>query len=95
MKTCYNCACDRVCNHTLNGYETCGNWVQKPLDPRPNADRIRAMSDEELAEQLVVSLDGIAPRTMWAAPATGKMYLSGGLAVKDMLAWLTQPAKEE
>lgn len=60
-----------------------------------NADRIRAMNDEELAEQLVVSLDGIAPRTMWAAPATGKMYLSGELAVKDMLAWLTQPAKEE
>lgn len=26
MKTCNNCACDGVCNHDYNGFETCGNW---------------------------------------------------------------------
>lgn len=60
-----------------------------------NADRLRAMSDEELADQLVISLDGMAPCRMWAAPATGKMYLSGTSAARDMLAWLQQPAQEE
>lgn len=47
MKTCHNCACDPVCNHTWNGWETCGNWIQKPEKPMTNADRIRAMRDEE------------------------------------------------
>ena len=50
MKTCHNCACDPVCNHTWNGWETCGNWIQKPEKPLTNADRIRAFSDVELAE---------------------------------------------
>lgn len=26
-KTCLNCACDRVCNHALFGFENCGNWL--------------------------------------------------------------------
>ena len=26
MKTCYNCACDSVCDHNNNGWEICGNW---------------------------------------------------------------------
>lgn len=60
-----------------------------------NADRIRAMSDEELADQLVISLDGLAPCKMWAAPATGKIYLSGATAARDMLTWLQQTAPEE
>jgi hypothetical protein len=50
MKTCHNCACDPVCDHNWNGWETCGNWIQKPEKPPTNADRIRAMSDEELAD---------------------------------------------
>ena len=52
MKTCHNCACDPVCDHNRNGWETCGNWIQKPGEPPTNADRIRAMSDEELAREL-------------------------------------------
>ena len=24
--TCYNCACDGVCDHNLHGWEECGNW---------------------------------------------------------------------
>lgn len=26
-KTCLNCACNRVCNHNLFGFENCGNWI--------------------------------------------------------------------
>ncbi len=25
-QTCNNCACDSVCDHNWNGWETCGNW---------------------------------------------------------------------
>ena len=50
MRTCHNCACDPVCDHNWNGWETCGNWIQNPGKPPTNADRIRAMSDKELAE---------------------------------------------
>ena len=50
MRTCHNCACDPVCDHNWNGWETCGNWIQKPGKPPTNADRIRAMSDEELSD---------------------------------------------
>lgn len=89
MKTCYNCACDRVCNHTLNGYETCGNWIQKPLDPPTNADRIRAMSDEELAQFAIMSSKFFCTRKM---PAPCEKPMS---CTECVLAWLTQPAEEE
>lgn len=26
-KTCLNCACDGICDHNVNGWETCGNWI--------------------------------------------------------------------
>jgi hypothetical protein len=59
MKTCHNCACDPVCDHNWNGWETCGNWIQKPEKPPTNADRIRAMSDEELAKWLEYEGGGV------------------------------------
>lgn len=91
---------DSVCaNMTLlHGMAYCDSVPCSLRDelPKPtNADRIRAMSDEELADQLVISLDGLAPCKMWAAPATGKIYLSGATAARDMLTWLQQPTPEE
>ena len=59
MKSCHNCACDPVCDHNWNGWETCGNWIQKPEKPPTNADRIRAMSDEELAKWLEYEGGGV------------------------------------
>ena len=26
-KTCNNCACNKVCNHDLFGFENCGNFI--------------------------------------------------------------------
>lgn len=26
-QTCDNCACNKVCNHDLFGFENCGNWI--------------------------------------------------------------------
>ena len=33
METCKNCACDRVCDHNWNGFETCGNWISMDAVP--------------------------------------------------------------
>ena len=51
----------------------------KPRKPITNADRIRAMSDEELAEWI----EEISPHTEWT------FYLQGG----TWLDWLKQEAE--
>ena len=33
MRTCDNCACDRVCDHNWNGFENCGNWISMDAVP--------------------------------------------------------------
>lgn len=61
-----------------------------------NADRIRSMSDEELADSRVGELVGIAPCSLWVAiDAPDKLVLSKKKAVQMELAWLQQPAEEE
>ena len=94
MKTCHNCACDPVCNHTWNGWETCGNWIQKPEKPLTNADRIRAMSDEELAEFISrIEIGDFGPQVY------GKTFCDmckGQYECDDCrLWWLQQPAEED
>ena len=92
MKTCHNCACDPVCNHTWNGWETCGNWIQKPEKPLTNADHIRAMSDEELAKSRVIDYEGY-PGTYLAIDCE-KVFYSEEEAIAAELEWLQQPAEE-
>ena len=94
MKTCHNCACDPVCNHTWNGWETCGNWIQKPEKPLTNADRIRAFSDVELAEFISrIEIGDFGPQVY------GKTFCDmckGQYECDDCrLWWLQQPAEEE
>lgn len=94
MKTCHNCACDPVCNHTWNGWETCGNWIQKPEKPLTNADRIRAMSDEELAEFISrIEIGDFGPQVY------GKTFCDMCKSQYECddcrLWWLQQPAEED
>ena len=50
-KTCKNCGTPITKEYCEDNYpEVCEHW--KPKKPKTNADRIRAMSDEELAEFL-------------------------------------------
>lgn len=37
-KTCINCACNKVCNHDIYGFENCGNFIpaEKALKERDN-----------------------------------------------------------
>ena len=61
----------------------CGSAV-----PMSNADRIRAMSDEELARWLVDA-------TVCERVCGGDEYCHGNECVKRVTDWLQQPAKEE
>ena len=63
--------------------------------PMTNADRIRAMSDEELAEELVIEIEGLFPSLVYVPMATGNIYISRDKAEKEMLEYLQQPAEEE
>ena len=60
-----------------------------------NADRIRAMSDDELSERLVIDVDGLQPCRMYLSAPTGKIYLSRSEAIKTTKEWLQQPAEED
>ena len=93
MRTCHNCACDPVCDHNWNGWETCGNWIQKPGKPPTNADRIRAMSDEELSE--FISRIEIGDFGQQVYGKTFCDMCKGQYECDDcILWWLQQPAEE-
>ena len=50
-KTCKNCGTPITKEYCEDNYpEVCEHWT--PKKPKTNADRIRAMSDEELADML-------------------------------------------
>ena len=65
-------------------------WEAKPK-PKTNADRIRAMSDEELAETLV-RYDGVYD--VYRTDGKGVHY-DWDAAVNEELEWLKQPAEGE
>lgn len=75
----------------------CGaEYTDENYDHRKsNADRIRAMSDEELAEELVIEIEGLFPSLVYVPMATGNIYISRDKAEKEMLEYLQQPAEEE
>lgn len=66
-----------------------------PHQKESNADKIRAMSDEKLAEELVIEIEGLFPSLVYVPMATGNIYISRDKAEKEMLEYLQQPAEEE
>lgn len=65
------------------------------VPPVTNADKIRVMSDEKLAEELVIEIEGLFPSLVYVPVATGNIYISRDKAEKEMLEYLQQPAEEE
>lgn len=63
--------------------------------PLTNADRIRAMSDEELAEQLVINVDGLSKKRVYLAAPVGEIFARRDIAEAHVLVWLQQPYKED
>ena len=78
-KPCMECS---VCNP---GHR---NFRPAPTPPPTNADRIRSMSDEELARWLVDA-------TVCERVCGEDEYCHGNECVKRVTDWLQQPVKEE
>ena len=78
-----------MCNHKWMtfGADEKGNFrvcsrCGKKVYTITNADRIRAMSDEELAEELVIEIEGLFPSLVYVPMATGNIYISQDKAEK-------------
>ena len=68
----------------------------KPSRKMTNGDRIRAISDEELAESRCIEIKGLYPWPIFFAfDVPGKRFLSRESAVAEELNWLQQPAEED
>lgn len=92
---CYNCPV-KGCSAAYRG-----SWCAYlrgqagvDTDPKTNADRIRAMSDEELEDQLVLEVEGMAPCKMFISIPTGEMFISRQAAKEAVGKWLKQPSEE-
>ena len=92
MMKCENCTKYDDCRTGSGLTWPCGAYVPKSVT---NADRIRRMSDEELAEGLVIEIEGLFPFLVYVPLATGNIYISRDKAEKEMLEYLQQPAEEE
>lgn len=58
-----------------------------------NADHIRSMSDEELENQFILQMEGIAPCKMFISIPTGRMFISRTAAKEAVSEWLHQKAE--
>lgn len=92
-RICHNTSCS---NHGKNISFLGEGWKCNYIPVPTNADRIRAMSDEEL----VVFLDGFSGRCLdCAEDAKNKscpIYKEGRYCrPQDIMEWLQQPAKGE
>ncbi|MBU5626520.1 hypothetical protein KQI82_06250 [Oscillibacter sp. MSJ-2] len=59
-----------------------------------NAQKIRSISDEEMASFLLFFVPTIFDKAMYTG-VSGKYDVSAEDAIRKNLAWLTQPAQEE
>lgn len=92
MKGCKNCPAYAKCTVTYRGSDCAALRGTYGLDSDPeiitNADRIRAMNDEELAWELMT----------WRCEAVAKFHGIEGIypdTQKTILDWLQQPVEEE
>ena len=95
---CSNVKCDRCAWHSMCGElgDAALNCVDRIITIQTNADRIRAMSDEEL----VVFLDGFSGRCLDCAEDVKNkscpIYKEGRYCrPRDIMEWLQQPMKGE
>lgn len=57
-------------------------------DPKTNGDYIREMNDEELADQLVIKIDGLEEFRLYLSAPTEKLFISRSEAVQETLEWI-------
>ena len=87
---CYNCPV-KGCTAAYRG-SRCAHLRELAgvdTDPKTNADRIRSMSDEELARFLC----GLIPSDICSIRCPGKDFCHNGQ--NGLVMWMKQPAKED
>lgn len=91
---CENCTKYDDCRTGSGLTWPCGAYVPKTIT---NADRIRAMSDEELADFLVGynSCQQCAFSFGWICAPDREDYSDFGKCMEGRKRWLQQPAEEE
>lgn len=94
---CYNMSCNScigrtICGEPGDGALNCDNRI---VTNRTNADLIRRMSSEELADQLVIKIDGLAKCSLYLSAPIGRMFISRKDASRETLEWLRHPAEED
>ena len=92
-KTCYNCGTPITKEYCEDNYpNVCEHWSYKK--PITTADRIRSMSDEELAEWIIngVSSDPCDYCKHINAHCLGTLCM-GKTPEEIIIEWLQQPAK--
>lgn len=89
MSICVSCVHRKVCKGIDNQpCVECNQFLNEDKKPQTNADRIRAMSDEELAEFLC----GVNGCYQANCPGAKLCKFGGGLA-NGLKKWLQQPAE--
>lgn len=93
---CYNCPV-KSC---IAEYR--GSWCARlrelagvDFDPMTSGDCLRSMNDEELEDQLVFGVEGMAPCKIFIAIPTGQMFISREAAKESVRKWLKQPIERE
>ena len=87
-----NCKNAKICGHSFCFEKACKKYAPKENSQQTNADRIRAMSDEELAKECVRQF----PMYLWPTDVR-TIYFdfenhNKNNAINAWLEWLKQPA---
>lgn len=87
-RICHNTSCS---NHGKNISFLGDGWKCNYIPVPTNADRIRAMSDEELAELMRSMMDCDSCGNMFSFKCDGSYEYCSSVCLK----WLQQPAEED
>lgn len=61
---------------------------------KTNYDELKAMTKDELADQLVLKIEGLAACPVYVALPTGEKFITRPCAKNAVAEWLDSPAEE-
>lgn len=95
LKFCRDCDNKRGCHSCKKLHAWVVHSFCTGVKPMTNGDRIRAMSDDAMADLLTVEIDWILPCKLYIALPTGDVLNSKDEAKGIVTDWLQQPVDEE
>ena len=93
---CERCPGWSCCCLDYNG-DACQHWRANnaPDVVFTNFDALKAMDQDELSDQLVITITGLSDLTMHLAAPVGKMFISEKAAVQSVKDWMDEEAGQE